>query len=158
MSSWPKLSETLPHHTPGKCQSCNMGDSSPVFEAVYWQECDDQDQKTRQFIMLCQDCSDEIIEPHPRLYHEVSDVTPMPGAMPICLDCIHRDKMLCQCPKAQFMGGPGLEYEPKGSMAHVCRSPRSKSGWVYMAPGPVTACSGKEGAESCQKSNHISDG
>jgi hypothetical protein len=136
---WGKLSETLPGFTPGQCQLC--GHKLPL---IYWQECDEDDQPTRVFVPLCQECSDRLIEPHPRLYRETSPNTPMPGAMPICLGCIHSNNLQCQSPVAKFNGGPGLEYEPKGQMVHLCRSPRRLSGWHYMAEGPVTKCSGKE--------------
>ena len=139
-AAWPKLSETLPGKTPGECQRC-----AAAAALTYWQEHDEQDQPLRAFVVLCQPCADKIIEPHPRLYRELPAVQPMPGVMPICLDCVHRTELSCTCPAAMFNGGPrpGLTFEPPGQMIHVCRAPRSKSGWIYCAPGPVTACSGK---------------
>jgi hypothetical protein len=137
--AWPKLSETLPRTEPGACQQCGAAE-----RLTYWRECDDRDQKTGVFVVLCQPCADRVIEPHPRLYCETSDVTPMPGAMPICLDCGHRDGRVCLSPQARFNGGPGLQYQPEGQMVHLCRSPRRLSGWQYFASGPVEICSGKE--------------
>lgn len=143
---WPKLSETLPGQMPGRCQQCDAGPQAEAEPLTYWQECDDDDRGTRVFIVLCQPCADRIIEPHPRLYRQQSDVMPMPGAMPVCLDCRYRERMDCVSPTAKFNGGPGLKYEPEGNYIHLCRSPRSKSGWKYWAPGPVETCSGKEPA------------
>ena len=135
---WPKLSDTLPRMDPCACQQCGATE-----QLVYWQECDDEDQGTRAFVILCRSCSDQLIEKHPRLYRDIDAKTPMPGAMPICLDCNMRVGKGCASPVARFNGGPGLEYEPKGQMVHLCRVPRSKSGWQYFAEGPVTKCSGK---------------
>jgi hypothetical protein len=106
------------------------------------------DQPLRVFVVLCKRCADRIIEPHPRLYREQLPHTPMPGAMPICVDCPCRAALDCKSPVAKFNGGSGLEYEPKGQMVHLCRSPRSKSGWQYLSDGPVTKCSGKEAADA----------
>lgn len=139
-SEWPKLSEDLPSKEPGECQRCR----ATVPPLTYWQECDENDVAERVFVVLCAPCAKQIIEPHPRLYRELSPNTPMPGAMPICRDCSRRNGMGCFSPLAKFNGGPGLTYEPEGQMVHLCRSPRSKSGWQYLAPCPVTACSGKE--------------
>lgn len=136
---WPKLSETLERHTPGECQNCGAAD--PL---TFWHECDEADRPTPQAVILCRPCADAIIEPHPRLYRETSTVTPLPGAMAICGDCRHRERLSCRSPVAQFNGGPGLEYEPKGNFVHVCRSPRRLSGWIYIASGPVKRCTGKK--------------
>lgn len=136
---WPKLSEDLPHKEPDGCGRCRLS-----VGLIYWQECDEDDTPTRVFVILCRACSDAIIEPHPRLYREMHAFTPMPGAMGVCLDCRRRNGLACHSPQAQFNGGSGLAYKPEGQMVHLCRSPRNKSGWQYMAPGPVTECSGKE--------------
>lgn len=139
--SWPKLSETLPYRRPGECQQCTS-----ITQLTYWRECDESDRETPATIVLCKRCADQIIEPHPRLYVEQSLVQPLPGAMVVCATCRARSEMTCKSPLATFNGGPGLEYEPKGSMVHICRSPRSHSGWIYSAPGPVYQCSGKDAA------------
>jgi hypothetical protein len=143
MSTWPKLSEELPGRDPCECQRCRA-----TVRLTYWQECDNRDQPTRVFVVLCKGCADEIIEPHSRLYRDIDVNTPMPGAMPICADCRSRNGMTCLSPVAMFNGGPepGLQFEPKGQMVHVCRSPRREGGWQYFAEGPVTKCSGKEAA------------
>lgn len=142
---WPRLSETLTgQQHPHVCQSCRQ--RSIDGEALaYWQECNDRDVREYRIIALCVACSDRLIEPHPRLYHRLDKHQPMPGVMAICLDCRHRDGVRCQSPQAQFNGGPGLNVIfPKPSSVHLCRSPRSKSGWVHYYPGPPTACDGRE--------------
>ena len=141
-----KLSESLPVKQVDQCGQCGLaahGGGKLKQNLTYWQECDDDDQPTRTFIVLCQACADKLIERHPRLYRETTAVTPMPGVMSVCADCVHRIGLACACPLAKFNGGPGLKYQPEGSMIHVCRSPRRLSGWIYSAPAPVTHCSGK---------------
>jgi len=143
MKNWPKLSETLPHSTPGQCQRCESSS-----ELTYWQECDENDRPEIVFVVLCKACADAIIEPHPRLYKEQLASSILPGAMPICIDCKARDGMACRSPIAKFNGGDGLKFEPEGQMVHLCRSPRSKSGWHYLSAGPVEKCNGKEAAHA----------
>jgi hypothetical protein len=136
--NWPKLSETLPLQVgPDRCHQC--GDTG---EIARWLEHDECDQPVAVIICLCRKCSERIIEPHPRLYRELDPSEPFPGAMGVCLDCPARDGVVCCSPLAQINGGPGLVYEPMPSRAHVCRSPRSKSGWMWFG-GQPTKCSGK---------------
>jgi len=59
--------------------------------------------------------------------------------------CKHRDGVRCTNPEAQINGGLGLKIKAGGSYAHVCRSPRSQSGWMYLG-APATECSGREEA------------
>ncbi len=148
MGKWPRLSETLRGRVPGACQECGRTEAhAPPAKLTYWRECDDSDRETHRFIVLCRSCADRIIEPHPRLYREQPRDTPMPGVMEICNDCKHRAGLACESPTARFNGGPGLAFEPPGQWVHLCRSPRSKSGWYWLTGGPVTGCSGKEGGE-----------
>lgn len=141
---WPKLSETLPfERRPDRCQGCGVGGDA----LKSWRECDEADLKTPVIVVLCRRCSDAIIEPHPRLYWEVLKGEPLPGAMPVCSDCPHRDGLDCKCPLARFNGGPGLAYEPMPSRVHLCRSPRKLSGWFWLGP-PVERCSGKDSADA----------
>lgn len=147
---WPKLSQSLEYRNHGRCQRCNV--TEPL---TYWMECDEQDQPTPVFIVLCKKCADAIIEPHPRLYREQEALGFMPGVMAICKDCPARAGMVCVSPVAKFNGGPGLKFEPLGNMVHVCRSPRSKSGWIYMLPGSVTKCSGKDEASAPLQSQEV---
>lgn len=143
MSKWPKLSETLtPATSLSVCQSCGQQALAPTLQL--WQECDDDDQRTRVVIVLCPSCAKRIIEPHPRLYGLVDDAAPLPGAMPVCDDCSHRRGLTCTSPAAMFNGGPkpGLLFQPMPQRVHLCRSPRSKSGWAWLG-GPIETCSGK---------------
>jgi hypothetical protein len=139
--SWPKLSETLPGPvTPDRCQSCGAwGDTDR------WREHDEHDQPTPVVVVLCRPCSDKIIEPHPRLYARLQGNEPHAGAMPLCLDCQHRDGTRCAHPGARANGGPGIEiYIKQPYRVHVCRSPRRLSGWETLWPAPAQGCSGKE--------------
>lgn len=151
---WPKLSETLDFHDPLRCQHCGqlapLDTSEPLVtpDLTVWCECDEDDQPTAVFVALCPRCADRIIEPHPRLYKQMAKNEPAPGAMPICRDCPARDDFRCTSRLARFNGGPGMKYEPEGSMVHICRSPRRLSGWHYIASGPVARCSGKDAAEA----------
>ena len=142
-SRWPKLSKTLKGpRRPNACQGCSTCiDVRPIAELIRWVECDDNDRETRTVVVLCQKCSDERIEKHPRLYREMSQVEPFPGAMPICMHCTHRSGLECTSEEAAINGGPGLAYEPMPSRVHLCRVPRSKSGWVWMGK-PIESCSG----------------
>jgi hypothetical protein len=142
---WPRLSETLtgPRH-PNKCQSCGI---EPIDQVLIerWCECDAADRREPIVVVLCRDCSKRLIEPHPRLYVRLLHFEPMIGVMELCLDCKHRDGTRCINPKAQINGGPGLSViYPKPTSVHVCRSPRSQSGWHNIYHGPATACDGRE--------------
>lgn len=142
MPKWPKLSETLPDQDPGHCGNCTY---MPIAgeRLTYWQECDDKDQTTLAYVVLCQACADRIIEPHPRLYRQLPANEIMPGAMAFCGDCVHRDGLACKCPAAKANGGEGIELKHSGQRAHICRSPRHISGWTWYG-GEVVSCSGRE--------------
>lgn len=145
MPEWPRLSETLTH--PRSLYTCQACGRSGADEATFsrWMEHDAQDKPEPIVVVLCRPCAAKLIEPHPRLYKQLSPNEPMPGAMPICDGCKHRDWTRCHNPLAQINGGPGLTMKfPKPSSVHVCRSPRSQSGWIHHYPGPVTECSGLE--------------
>lgn len=149
---WTKLSETLtrPKH-PEVCQSC--GDLAPprpdagvpgrdLPAAVLlrrWREHDMADRPTAAVVVLCPGCSRKLIDPHPRLYAELGWCEPDPGSMPMCGPCRHRDGTACRM--ATGHGGPGLELmvtEP--TSVHLCRVPRSKSGWVKVWPAWPRSC------------------
>lgn len=147
---WPRLSEQLTGPRDIRyCQSCGgQGDLER------WLEHDDRDVPEPIIVSLCPTCAGRLIEPHPRLYRRLMRSEPMPGAMPICLDCQYRDGTRCRSPQAAINGGPGLQYEPMLQRVHVCRSPRRLSGWHWIG-GPVEKCSGKETAdENVRKRTH----
>jgi hypothetical protein len=142
--TWPRLTDSLNgQKAPNLCQSCGCAVDPNVVGR--WLECDELDRPEYKVVVLCKQCADRLIEPHPRLYRELLPTEPFPGAMAVCVGCAHRSGVSCTSSLAQINGGPGLVYEPQGQMVHLCRSPRSKSGWHYLAPGPVTNCSGFEG-------------
>lgn len=142
MPNWPKLSETFPEQEPDLCNACR---AQPIAGEglTYWQECDDNDLPTLVFVVLCQACADQIIEPHPRLYRQKQANDIMPGAMPICGECIHRKGLGCQCPLAKANGGDGIDLKHSGQRVHICRRPRHMSGWTWIG-GEVVSCSGRE--------------
>lgn len=140
----PRLTESLPVATElYRCQRC-----SGTVELARWMECDDKDQPDHRLLVLCRQCSDKIIEPHPRLYHELHGWHPWPGAMAVCRDCALRTGVRCGHSKAQQNGGNGVELtypEPvvmfmDGSDPETGRRwGRKEVRWL----GPVTACAGK---------------
>lgn len=106
MSSWPRLSETLPFVAPLTCGNCGAHYSTSEHDIELWREHDDGDKPEHVYFWLCTKCSKQIIEPHPRLYGRICENTPAPGAMRICEDCPHRTR--CRCPLTKYNGGPGI--------------------------------------------------
>lgn len=151
---WPRLTETLPHREPGRCNACGLEGNDQVaaggpmglaLTLTVWREHDRFDKPEARYVVLCRKCSDKLIEPHPRLYAPLPRFAPAPGAMGLCSDCRHRDGCRCTCPAASANGGEGIEiYGPKPARVHVCRSPRRLSGWELWYRGPSTMCTGKE--------------
>lgn len=149
---WPKLSETLPGpRSPDRCQSC--GASGPVL--ARWRECDDGDRPTPVLVVLCDNCGDALIEPHPRAYSLLSPNEPAPGAMPLCLDCRHRAGAACGHPAAKANGGPGVMLTlPRPSTGIVCSRGKKGRGCqtVTFWRGPVSACQQKETSSTAASS------
>lgn len=113
---WPRLSEDLGGpRSPLHCQSCGSLQSSPA----RWQEHDQDDQPGPIAVVLCEECSDELIEEHPRLYRRLERCEPFPGTMPICIDCELRQGVRCTSPSLRSNGGPGLSFPPPELAAHV---------------------------------------
>lgn len=102
--AWPRLTETLPpvEHR-GKCQRCGHADIVQI-----WQEHNEADEPEPQYVALCRACSDEIIEPHPRLYAMLGYYEPRPGIMHTCTDCALRKGLTCTSPLLLANGGTGL--------------------------------------------------
>ena len=151
----PGLSETLlARKSPLVCQSCDCAHSI-LTPLARWQECDAWDKKTRVVVVLCQRCSDTLIESHPRLYHQLPSFAPFPGAMSICIDCRWRDGVTCNSPLWSDSGrihisGGGVEpreeyldiqYKESPVSAIVCGGPAAGRMTFYRAP--AIACSGK---------------
>jgi hypothetical protein len=104
MSEWPKLSETLkPAVDMMSCQNCGK-----ECDIERWEECDSADQPTKVVIVICDECSDAIIEKHPRLYRRLHCYEPMPGSMACCLNCMERKGLTCSHPALKRNGGDGL--------------------------------------------------
>lgn len=89
----PGLSDTLtgPKH-PAYCQSCGQAKGKKLRR---WMECDTWDKDTSTVVVLCDDCSGRLIEPHHRLYKPVEQNAPWPGCMGICIKCTHRRGTVC---------------------------------------------------------------
>lgn len=163
---WPRLSETLPYREPGRCASCGLREIPPevdpgvdeyVRRRAYalhkwqldiWRECDWQDKPENRFVVLCRSCADKLIEPHPRLYARLGygGHEPAPGAMPLCLDCCHRDGTRCTSPMLGSNGGLGIGIGgPSPTRAHFLRRGKgARSGWETIYTLPRERCTGKE--------------
>jgi hypothetical protein len=151
--NWPRLSETLPHRTPGLCGNCGEAEVKPddagpswLPSHIVWQEHDWRDKPEMRFVELCRPCGDKLIEPHRRLYAPLNPYTPAAGAMALCVDCVHRDGLRCASPLASFNGGAGiLVTGPKPSrVGGSGRGKGARSGWESIYRGPTTHCTGKE--------------
>lgn len=142
--SWPRLSQTLtgPKH-PNECQSCGAAPDDHVL-LTRWLECEDSDREEAIVVVLCRQCSDRLIEPHPRLYRQLAPHEPMVGVLQLCVGCVHRDGVRCTNPAAQINGGPGLEVVfPKPTRIHVYFG-GGRGGWKHLYHGHATECSGRE--------------
>lgn len=107
-SKWPKLTETLTgQKRPDICQSCGTIEY-PDNAISVWREHGTHDEPTNDLVALCLKCSDELIEPHVRLYSKTEEHAPIPGGMPVCIYCKQRDGMKCRAPELKANGGEGL--------------------------------------------------
>lgn len=135
--TWGRLSVNLTGPVdPTLCQSC--GD--PAYAT--WREHGDHDQPLPVFVALCIHCSNQLIEPHPRLYSRVDKNDPIPGTMAICSDCPHRRGIGCESPDLQKNGGRGLAVSiTMPRRVHVYGG--SRSGWINIWPDPAPGCGSK---------------
>ena len=155
MNDWDRLSERMDQVRPDPswCQSCGKTEG-----LTPWQECDNQDQPENIFVFLCAGCSDKLIEDHPRLYVERSETGEvLPGCMDVCSGCVHQSGTSCISPDSITRGGEGITFEPPPQIMHICRSPRSKSGWMTIQTEPVVRCSGKTTREERELSMTVHD-
>jgi hypothetical protein len=145
VSRWPKLSESLPGPiAPDRCQSCDSDllPADPARPLERWIECGESDLPTDVVVVLCEACSKRLIKPHPRLYMDLWQNDPHPGAMEICVECRHRDGT--RCPLAKVNGGPGLALtiaEP--TQVHLNYG-GGRGEFKRMYPKPASACSRRE--------------
>ena len=148
----PGLSETLPFRVMGLTACWNCGTAGELLgiddEGLRrWVEADPWDRYDERspVVILCGRCSDRLIDRHPRLYAPLAPMEPRPGAMPLCIGCHHLDGARCACPLALINGGPGMAvHAPRPTMMHVCRSPRSLSGFVKIYSAWPSRCAGRE--------------
>jgi len=137
---------------PDECQACGgqyvlPGDCAYRGEFQRWQEHDDNDLPEPIIVVLCETCSDRLIEKHPRLYRQLQGFEPWPGSELICRGCVHRIGVSCRHPDLKANGGTGLHLTmPPPSVAFMdgTRGGR-RAGWretIYLAPG-VTDCAGR---------------
>lgn len=132
---FPKLSESLPfERSPAICQACGLASD----ETSRWRECDDQDNPGRVVVVLCQKCSDALIADHPRLYIAISRHDPAAGAMPLCIDCIHRRGTAC--PLAKSNGGDGVHLTILRPTRMHLNYGGGKGRWITDWPASPIAC------------------
>lgn len=123
------------------CQRC----SRPGPRVTAWVEHDHNDKPEPIYVFLCEGCSNELIEPHIRLYREARQNEPLPGIMDICEHCPHRKGSRCESPLAQFNGGPGLDYKLDSDSVSTAFIDGPKfRGRIAIFHKPVSYCSGKE--------------
>lgn len=139
---WPRLTQTLTGpNRPGECRSCGArGDLG------LWQECDHLDKPEARYLWLCVRCSDQLIEPHVRLYLNPHRNAPAPGAMDICAPCLNRTNCLCVCREAKANGGPGISITVSKGLSGFWdgrdKRGRRVGGRFTEYPAPPSACSG----------------
>lgn len=160
-ASWPRLSERLTgprdrHH----CQACGAANrlrtkselssgpgSRHLDNVTGWIEHDHNDTPEPIVVFLCCECATRLIEPHVRLYRELEKNAPMPGAMPLCDNCRHRDGVRCANPQAKINGGPGLKVKqapPSRGFWDSTRNGRRVGGQFCIYTAPPSACNGHE--------------
>lgn len=145
---WPRLSEDLGGpKSPDRCQGCGAVKSGPrEVNAHRWVECDDDDRKTLTVVVLCEACSARLVDKHPRLYAELPQHAPHPGATaPVCTGCAHRDGATCRSPRLRANGGDGLVIVgPKPTTIYVRYARRGDGpNPIVTYPGPPTGCTGR---------------
>lgn len=138
-----RLSETLPEkkRRPDCCGICGESEK----RLIHWQECDHSEQPEARWIVLCENCSSIVIDPHPRLYIQANENAPMPGVMHLCANCVHRNGWKCSQAKAN--GGPGIKVtasQPSVAFIDGTKNGR-RTGWrqTFYAL-PPSACSARK--------------
>ena len=157
-TEWPRLSKTLRGPVaPDYCQSCARHVNDCAKDLRRWIEHnqfpkDSWDRDNPTVLVLCDACSEKIIEPHPRLYTDMKQHWPNPGSMVMCIDCRHRVGLTCLQSKAG--GGPGLELKfakPYPVNFDGTTKGGRRTGWTEVVyPRPVESCS-KELLRSTQE-------
>lgn len=146
---WPRLSVTLTEgrKAPNVCQSCGVVLPFADDQRCHWQEHAPDDEPERIVVVLCKECSDRLIDPHPRLYRQLERWEPWPGAMRLCISCIHRDGVDCTHGDLKANGGPGLGMtmpKPTTGMWDGCGKDGRRTGGTFVHyDGPVSHCAGR---------------
>lgn len=145
----PGLSATLPYPRElGVCQSCGTtADPSDYVALVRYREYDEWDRPTYTLVVLCPRCGKQLIEPHARLYSTLDNYQPWPGAVPLCVGCVHMKNLGCSHPSAKANGGPGVLLTiPKPTPVHLNYG-GGRGEFKNMYHGPVSACRERQGIE-----------
>jgi hypothetical protein len=134
----------------GTCQACGrrVTFTPPSVKRqpdylTLWQEHDEQDKPEALVVCLCAACAVKLIGPHPRLYRQLSEHEPFPGAMACCIGCRFAQAMSCSNPDSAGKGGDGLGllYPPPARM-HINRG-GGRGGWTTVYIGAVQ-CGGRQ--------------
>ena len=149
-TEWPRLSQDL--HQPARpdcCQHC--GTCADPAELVRWQEYDRNDRPELIAVVLCEACSEVLIEKHPRLYGRIPTHAPWPGCMPVCVECRFREGLRCKHPDLKGNGGKGLVLVyTRPLVMHVDGTRKGRrAGWIHTEyRGPVSCRGGEASAPS----------
>ncbi len=108
-----------------------------------WQEHDHHDKPENKVLVLCNKCSKEVIEQHPRLYSRLQTNEPWPGCMELCVDCKFRDGVSCTHPRAKANGGPGVMINIQ-KPSHALVDGRNYRGPLTLWHSPPKGCAQKE--------------
>lgn len=146
--NWPRLTVSAKHpKAPYICQWCGKFGTRDK-DIRGWIEHDHNDVKEYKLVFLCSRCSDELIEPHVRLYEKLSVSAPWPGAMEICEGCKWKNEIYCGNPGTKMNGGPGLKITieaPSVAFYDGRGKDGRRTGWREVHyHAPATDCSGKE--------------
>ncbi len=155
----PRLTDLPGERHPQRCQSCGLADPLSGLPGVKakltrWVECDEHDRKQHLVVVLCGDCSDRLVGPHPRLYEALQPAAPWPGCMAICLDCALRDGTRCTSPFAKANGGHGVELTIARPLTAMVDGSKYR-GPVTMWSSPASACRQKVADESNEKRTNV---
>jgi len=113
----PGLSATLPHpRHPETCQAC--GGRGAGWDR--WIECDEWDRPTDVIVVLCPRCSNQVIQPSPRLYVQAWPGIARPGVMGLCASCDYHEALRCLHPDLRANGGQGLMVHQPSVIGIAC--------------------------------------
>lgn len=135
--SWPRLSVQFPTQGPRACARC-----SSVESLACWREHDGHDKPEEIFVILCEHCSAELIEKHPRFYACEDWNKPRPGAMATCENCRYRARLKCNHENLIANGGEGLSFTMPKPITGFIDGKKYRGPFVRYT-GPVK-CAGKK--------------